>query len=517
MRIRVYRGWVVWDGGPMGGLGRWNPFRVRFAKAAVRRALKLALVTVVGGVITAIIFLVVVLNGRPDLKVWHEVKLDEEFTRKSDVGTLGEYLELEDRLFAELEEEVYGEIEEEDRRALNRYHVGSLSDPGRWPEAWNRTWVAEVEDATSGVLLLHGMSDSPYSMRALGERMADGKTAVVALRIPGHGTAPSGLLDVRWEDMAAAVKIAMLHLKEEAEGGPVSVVGYSNGGALAVEYALAGLEDADLPRADKLVLISPMVGVTRMAALAVWQSRLGRVLGLRKLAWNAILPEYEPFKYGSFALNAGHQSYRLTDDLRKRLGRAKERGMLEKFPPVLAFQSVVDATVSTPALVSVLFDALPDRGHELVLFDINRLREAEPIFATDPTPGLQRLKENRGLTFRLSVMENENGEGRVVVEWSRAAGGSEAVLAKGGLEWPKGIYSLSHVALPFPETDAVYGGETAEKSPGVQIGNTLVRGERGVLQIPASTMLRLRWNPFYGYMEGRIMGFLGTSEMGGAR
>ena len=83
-----------------------------------------------------------------------------------------------------------------------------------------------------------------------------------------------------------------------------------------------------------------------------------------------------------------------------------------------------------------------------------------------------------------------------------------------GMEWPQGIYSLSHVALPFPESDALYGGESAEQSPGIQIGNTLARGERGVLQIPASTMLRLRWNPFYGYLERRLFAFLELEESG---
>ena len=218
-------------------------------------------------------------------------------------------------------------------------------------------------------------------MRSLAERMADGKTAVVALRIPGHGTAPSGLLDVKWEDMAAAVKIAVEHLKAEVGDGPISIIGYSNGGALAVEYALSTIEDETLPKVEKLVLISPMIGVTKMAALAVWQSRLGRVLGLQKLAWNAILPEYEPYKYGSFALNAGRQSYRLTDTLRSRIEKAKSQGKLGGIPPILAFQSAVDATVSVSALVGVLFDSLPDKGHELILFDINRRKVTESVFS----------------------------------------------------------------------------------------------------------------------------------------
>jgi hypothetical protein len=35
-----------------------------------------------------------------------------------------------------------------------------------------------------------------------------------------------------------------------------------------------------------------------------------------------------------------------------------------------------------------------------------------------------------------------------------------------------------------------------------------LRGERGVLQTSAADMLRLRWNPFYPYMERRLLEFL---------
>ena len=43
----------------------------------------------------------------------------------------------------------------------------------------------------------------------------------------------------------------------------------------------------------------------------------------------------------------------------------------------------------------------------------------------------------------------------------------------------------------------------------LQIGKLALRGERGVLQIPAADMLRLRWNPFYSYMEQRLLEFTG--------
>lgn len=77
------------------------------------------------------------------------------------------------------------------------------------------------------------------------------------------------------------------------------------------------------------------------------------------------------------------------------------------------------------------------------------------------------------------------------------------------LAWPENVYSLFHVALPFPPNDGLYGGVHAEQSPGARLGHIAMRGERGVLWISASDMLRQRWNPSYPYLEERVLEFLG--------
>ncbi len=123
-----------------------------------------------------------------------------------------------------------------------------------------------------------------------------------------------------------------------------------------------------LPEVAGLALISPAIGVTPLAALAVWQARIGHLLGLDKLAWSDIRPEYDPYKYGSFAVNAGDQVYRLTVEVQSRLAALAAAGRLDRVPPIIAFQSMVDATVSTRALIQGLFARLHHGRHELVLF-----------------------------------------------------------------------------------------------------------------------------------------------------
>lgn len=465
-----------------------------------------------GGFITVLVIGIYSLNARPDLSIWHTIDLKGDYTADSDVDSFEDYLALEERLFQELQTKVYQVTEPGGPHVLNRYRTGSPADPGTQKINWNRTFEQPALTApTAGVLLLHGMSDSPYSMRSLGEAIHGNGAYVIGLRLPGHGTLPSGLTSFEWEDMAAAVELAMRHLKEKIGDRPLYIVGYSNGGALAVHYALESLLDESLPPPKGIVLLSPSIGVSPMAAFAVWQSRLGAVLGLDKLAWKSILPEYDPYKYVSFAINAGHQVYRLTNEISRDLDRLSGTGKLEHFPPVLAFQSVVDATVSTPALIEGLFAKLPSDRNELVLFDFNRVGIIESLIQNDPKEKLTSLVKSTDKPFSISLLCNRDNTdlSMEIRYYPKERTGS--VVSDPGLSWPEGIYSLSHVALPFPPDDPLYGnGLGLDKRGAVyQIGNINLRGEKDVLPISPVDQLRLRWNPFYSYLQKRVLAFTG--------
>ena len=140
-----------------------------FIRAIARHSFRALLYGSILGVFSGLWLAVTFLDGRTDLSLWHEVELDTEFSLESGVKTFAEYVALEDRLFRQLDEQVYDQVEAGDRRLINRYSRGSLADPGRWPKNWNRTFELESESPRFGVLLIHGMSDSPYSMRSLAE------------------------------------------------------------------------------------------------------------------------------------------------------------------------------------------------------------------------------------------------------------------------------------------------------------------------------------------------------------
>jgi len=453
------------------------------------------------------------LRSGPAPAPWHEVRLaDFTAAQAGTVRTLDDYLALEDRLFAELQQRVYGAVPPADRIFFNRYSAGSRSDPGVWPVNWNRTFRLEPPSgmpSRGAALLLHGLTDSPYSLRSIGEHLAARGFEVVGLRLPGHGTAPSALLSFQIEDMQAAVRLAVRDLHSRgASDRPLYLVGYSNGAALAVDYALAALDDATLPRPAGLVLISPAIGISKLAAVGRVKTGLSSLPGFGRAAWEEIGVEFDPYKYTSFSFHAAGETFRLTRNLARAIEQRAAGQALQGFPPVLAFLSAVDSTVKAEAVTDVLLEHLAPDGHELVLFDVNRLAAVQALMVKDPGPLTQRLRALSQRPYTLTVITNASPESPQVVELRSPVGSTTTLRRDLGLEWPRTVFSLSHVALPFPPDDPLYGYAPSPPGNHVQLGSIEIRGENGVLTVPMWALTRQRSNPFHNYLLERIDGFV---------
>ncbi|MGB5733978.1 MAG: alpha/beta hydrolase, partial [Thiohalocapsa sp.] len=127
------------------------------------------------------------------------------------------------------------------------------------------------------------------------------------------------------------------------------------------------------------MLISPMIGVTRFARMAGLAGLPAILPAFAKAAWLGVIPEFNPFKYNSFPINGAVQSYQLTAALQRQLSRLADADRLTTLAPVLTVQSVLDFTVSTPAIISGLYARLPENGSELVLFDVNQTIKFGPL------------------------------------------------------------------------------------------------------------------------------------------
>ncbi len=460
----------------------------------------------VGIVIIAAVAFTLYMRSLPSLYTWHTTILQNEFALNTGVDDFDAYLALEDRLFNELETEVYAKTSAHEKEKINRYTKNSISDPRRWEKAWNRTFELPVKNPKMGALLIHGLSDSPYSLRAQAQELHKRGVWVVAMRMPGHGTVPSGLIKMKWQEMAAVVKIGMEHLHQKVGNRPIHMMGYSTGGPLALNYTLRALQDPTLTLPESLIFFSPAVGVSKAAPLAIWQSRLGHLLGLPKLEWNAITPEYDPFKYGSFAVNAGDQVYRICNEVQEQLNSyLANKETKRAFPPVLSFASIVDATVSVDATINNLYKRLPKNNHTLVLFDINHDFNSNHLVKQDVDITLQNIrKSSNSENYTFELISNIYSEDASLMQITNTQTTKDL-----NLEWPKHLYSLSHLAMPMSSDDPLYGNEDAPKSPGIQLGHLAFYGETSVLQTSASALLRQRWNPFHDYTNERVFEFMG--------
>ena len=474
----------------------------------LKRLVHYATSGVLGVAVSVFTLLSIQACSAPPLKPWHTEELTEEFTaeKTSEVRSFDDYRQLEDRLFAQLETEVYAQTGTGPEYALVRYSSGSAADPQQRKPNWNRSFELRTDAPVGGVLMLHGMSDSPYSLRALGKNLNQHNYWVIGLRLPGHGTAPSGLTRISWEEMAAAVRLSMTHLASKVGENPVHIIGYSNGAPLALDFALNAQQGSVAPAPASLVLISPAVGLHPAAALAKWKRRLSLLPGLGGLGWLQIQPEFDPYRYNSFATNAAEQVHRLTRSVARRIKTPTSSKPTRLLPPTLVFKSTVDATVSTDAVVDNLLAHLAPNRHELVLFDINRTSAKSTILVADPGPLTARLMSDETLPFAVTLITNENPQSRTVVSRRKAPFSTEPADSEPlGLAWPRGVISLSHVALPFPPDDPMYGAHPPQDQDQLFLGRMAVQGERGLLKLPPDWLLRLRHNPFYDYLERRAL------------
>ena len=454
--------------------------------------------------------------GGPPLKPWHTEKLTEEFTedKAEVVKSFNDYLRLESRLFKQLDEKVYQQSETGPDYRLNRYSPGSAADPRKQHPDWNHSFELTTNNPRGAVLLLHGMSDSPYSLHTLGKALHQQNYWVVGLRMPGHGTAPSGLRYINRDDMAAAVRLGMGHLATKVKNKPVHMIGYSTGASLALEYTLDALEGKTTPVPTSLVLISPAIGVHPSAAFAGFKNWLANLPGLDGLAYLSVHPEFDPYKYNSFATNASTVVHRVTRSVASRVQARARTNPEVVLPPILVFKSTVDATVTTEAVVDNLLNHLNPYRHELVLFDINRFAAVKSkLLIDDPAPLTNRVMDDDTLPFSVTLVTNKNPKTIKVISKYKQPFTAKAVNT-GQLKavWPPGVVSQSHVSLPISKSDPLYGQRSPENEDFLFLGQMAIQGERGLLRIPADWMLRLRYNPFYDFLENRALEWVNNTN-----
>ena len=445
--------------------------------------------------------------GGPRLQLWHTFVPHEMDHQAIDGTDWAGYIAAENKLFDEVKTNVTQHLESDQKNPLNRYYEASLIYPDRFEHNWNHSYIMQPEGKPTGaVVLLHGLTDTPYSLRHVADLYRQRGFVVIAIRLPAHGTVPSALSKVHWRDWLAATRLAVREAKRlTTPEAPLHLVGFSNGGALAMKYTLDTLNDPNLAKPQQVILISPMIGVTSFARFAGIAGLPAIFPPFANAAWLSVTPEFNPFKYNSFPVNGARQSYLLTSVLQQQIYQDAQDKKLAALPPILTFQSVVDFTVSTPAIITALYNLLPANGSELVLFDINRNTKIEQLFRPSTITAIDHLLPRPPRLYQATMITNAAEGVKSVVARSINAGARNETVAPLGLDYPPEIFSLSHVALPFPVTDPLYGSQPQNPTQyGINLGDLAVRGERSVLIVDLDTLLRVSSNPFFPYMLQRI-------------
>jgi len=196
---------------------------------------------------------------------------------------------------------------------------------------------------STGVLLCHGFTGSPQSLRPWAEYLAEAGLSVWLPRLPGHGTTWQEMAHTRWEDWYAELDLAFNELR--AHSDEIFVMGLSMGGCLALR--LAELRGSAV---RGLVIVNPSVTAdTRLFMLApvlkfVVPSLKGIISDIKKD--HVSETGYDRIPVKAAATMPG-------------LWRATRTQLSDVTQPVLVYHSTVDHVVG-PASLRVLRDGLPE-------------------------------------------------------------------------------------------------------------------------------------------------------------
>jgi alpha-beta hydrolase superfamily lysophospholipase len=498
----------------------------------LRWGLRLLALLVLLALALALGFALYAVSALPPLQPWHTELLRNEFDagKHRDLD-FASYQRLEAQLFDELKAKTamwardgldpscppLAAVPVADCRAeADEAFRNSRFNQGGWLQRlvdgapFNRSFRLSRPSPAGQALLVHGLTDSPYSMHAMAQSLHARGFDVTVLRLPGHGTLPSMMTSMSVHDWTAAVRIAAKDVAARvAPGQPFYVGGYSSGGTLVLQYALDALQDHTLRRPDRVLLVSPAIELTRVAALAevIDIFTVVPIPVLDKARWQAIAPEFDPYKFNSFPVNASRQINRATRALQSSLEEAQRGGRLAQLPPVVTWQSVVDSTVGSVGVVDQVYARLSGPAHRLVMFDMNRLPELGGVARPAARALIDRLEQSpRGYTLDV-VSNSSDQQPRIAVR--RLAPGARPELRATTLDWPAGLVSLGHVALPFPAEDPVYGFVRGSGRDGIpSIGSWLLRGENGAITISLGSLTRLRSNPFWPLIDEDVAGLV---------
>ena len=196
-----------------------------------------------------------------------------------------------------------------------------------------------------GVLLLHGFTGSPASMRPWAERLVQEDFSVELPVLPGHATSWQDLNRTTWHQWYAAAQISYLKLTRECE--EVFVAGLSMGGALALRLA------QHQKNVSGLILVNPAVQAkNKLLKLA---PALGKIIPSVPAVGNDIaMPNVSEHSYDRTPVPAAASMLELWSDVKKAIHLVTAPTLIftsknDHIVPVASSEFIVK-NISTPTI-----------------------------------------------------------------------------------------------------------------------------------------------------------------------
>jgi carboxylesterase len=209
----------------------------------------------------------------------------------------------------------------------------------------------EHDGGSVGVLLCHGFTGTPQSLRPWAEHLAEQGLTVSLPRLPGHGTTWQEMNLTRWDDWYAEVDRSLSRLRATCD--EVFVMGLSMGGTLAIRLAEERPDDV-----AGLVLVNPSLLTKRPDRHAL------PVLRLLVPSWTPIAsdikkPGVTELAYDRIPLKAAYSLSKFWLLTRTHLDKVTQ--------PILVFRSTEDHVVEPDSCVLLREKVASTDVHEILL------------------------------------------------------------------------------------------------------------------------------------------------------
>jgi esterase/lipase len=314
------------------------------------------------------------------------------------------------------------------------------------------------EPVTRGILLVHGLGDSPWSFNDVGEALAAQGFLVRTVLLPGHGSKPADMLTVTLKQWQQVVREQTQILEREVP--TVYLGGFSTGANLVLDYAY------EHPDIAGLVLFSPAFKPENTYA---WLTQyIGWFRPWLAKPDDGVRPMQTPVRYLNVPTNGFAQFYRSA---------------------LLAQKDLDKAVYDKPVFVAITeHDSVLDTGYVLDTFNA---RFPNPLsrliwYGNDPAP----QQKNPRVLVRSDFLPEYR------------------------------IAQFSHMGLMFSPTDPLYGvngsqpicwnGQQSADMQKCLNGEPTWYSDWGHRE-PGKTFARLTFNPYFEWQSGVMMEVLGQS------